>query len=201
MKKEISLDGLLWAFVAFVVVLVAIRFIISKELHFVFLPWNIFLAWIPFYISKYFKGLAFSSFQKKYFVLGIWLLFFPNALYIVTDLIHLEIETPVPKWYDTVMIFSAAIVGLIMAFVSLLRVEQFLIKIVSAKKTTWIVLAILFISSFGVYLGRFLRWNSWDIVCHPFRLTTQISDRIIFPFEHLYTWGVTVLFTVLFFLL
>jgi uncharacterized membrane protein len=129
------------------------------------------------------------------------LLFFPNALYIITDLIHLDMETSVPKWFDAILLFTSALVGLLMAFVSLLRVEVFLLKKFDNKVVKVVILALLGLGSFGVYLGRFLRWNSWDIIQHPFSLLYQIAERFIFPFQHLRTWGITVVLTAFFILL
>lgn len=63
------------------------------------------------------------------------------------------------------------------------------------------IILVLFLGSFGVYLGRFLRWNSWDIISNPFELTLSIGRRIISPFDHLQTWMITVILTVLFYLL
>ena len=88
-----------------------------------------------------------------------------------------------------------------MAFVSLYRVKQFLNKIAGRKTVRILVFTILFLGSFGVYLGRFLRWNSWDIISNPFRLLVSISGRVLSPFDHLQTWGVTCLLTTLFYLL
>jgi uncharacterized membrane protein len=95
-----------------------------------------------------------SLFQQM-LLLFIWLIFFPNALYLITDLIHLGQATTIPKWFDAVIIFSAAILGLIMAFISLLRVELYLTKQYTKSTVQWMVLMILFVGSFGVYLGRF----------------------------------------------
>ena len=132
---------------------------------------------------------------------SVWLIFFPNAFYIVTDLIHLGVKTTIPKWFDAVLLFTSCIMGLLMAFVSLLRVENFLGKKFNSQKVHTMMIGILFLSSFGVYLGRFLRWNSWDIVSNPLELLYAIAQRIIFPLQHVQTWGVTILFTILFHLL
>ncbi|WP_462222166.1 DUF1361 domain-containing protein [Ferruginibacter sp.] len=163
--------------------------------------WNIFLAWVPLIISGSFKKITGSRKWKQLFVFCCWLVFFPNALYIVTDLIHLEQETIVPKWFDAILIFSSSIVGLIMAFVSLFRVHQFLQFHFSSRITERLIVSILFLASFGVYLGRFLRWNSWDIISNPFGLIISIGERFIFPFQHLKTWGITFILTTLFYLL
>ena len=88
-----------------------------------------------------------------------------------------------------------------LAFISLFRVEAFLSKIVNRKLQAPLILLILFLGSFGVYLGRFLRWNSWDIISNPLQLLLSIGHRIISPFDHVQTWGITVIFTVFFYLL
>jgi uncharacterized membrane protein len=88
-----------------------------------------------------------------------------------------------------------------MAFVSLLRVERFLTYKFSGRRVHAMMIAILFLSSFGVYLGRFLRWNSWDIISNPIGLSYSIAKRFIFPFEYLQTWGITIMLTTLFYLL
>ena len=130
-----------------------------------------------------------------------WLIFFPNALYIVTDLIHLEQESKVPKWFDAVLIFSSSVVGLMMAFISLHRAEKYLQQLFKRKIVAMLVGLLLFLGSFGVYLGRFLRWNSWDILSNPFQLIPSIAQLIISPLEHFETWGITFMLTALFYLL
>ena len=131
----------------------------------------------------------------------VWFIFLPNALYVVTDLIHLDIVSTVPKWYDALLLFAASMVSLLMAFISLLRAETFLLYRFSNKIVNAVMLTVLFFGSFGVYLGRFLRWNSWDVVSNPVSLFFSIAERFIFPFRHLQTWGVTAMFTILFYLL
>jgi len=138
---------------------------------------------------------------KQIAVFFTWLIFFPNALYIVTDLIHLEQETSVPKWYDAVLLFSSSVTGLMMAFVSLLRVEKFFIYKFNHRLADAGILSVLFLGSFGVYLGRFLRWNSWDIISNPSSLLFSIVRRFVFPFQYLQTWGITLILTTLFYLL
>ncbi len=201
MKPALSFSKILFGFFAFISVLIMVRYIYSNGHGFVFLIWNLFLAWIPLTISTLFKKIDTASLWKQLTVFFIWLLFFPNALYIVTDLIHLEMETIIPKWFDAVLLFSSCITGLIMAFVSLLRVESFLIKKFRNNIVHALMIAILFLSSFGVYLGRFLRWNSWDVVRRPVSLLSAIGKRFIFPLDYVQTWGITIILTVLFYLL
>lgn len=200
MQKAISFDVLLVLFCAFIAVLIGARMIYTGTGHFLFLVWNIFLAAIPYLVSKY--GLrpenrAFST----WLVLAAWLLFFPNALYIVTDLVHLQIPGLMPKWYDAILLFSASILGLILGFASLHKVERSLLQLYKPGRVSVLIFLFLFLGSFGVYLGRFMRWNSWDIVADPLGLISGILHRLVYPFEHGRTWGITFVLTGLFYLL
>lgn len=185
----------------FIATMLLVRVIISGELRFIFLIWNLFLAWVPFIVSAQFKVMQLQQWWMQVAVCLIWFIFFPNALYIVTDLIHLDAASSIPKWYDAVLLFTAAIVSLIMAFVSLLRLEGFLLFRFNERVVNRIMLAVLFFASFGVYLGRFLRWNSWDVISQPAGLFFSVAERLLFPLQHLHTWGITVLYTILFYLL
>ena len=201
MKTELSFSKVLLAFFAFIGAMIVVRFIYSGGHGFVFLIWNLFLAWIPFTISGAFKKMVRLQKGKQLLVFAVWLIFFPNALYIVTDLLHLDLETTVPKWYDVVLLFTASVTGLIMAFVSLLRVENLLAHHFSKTKVHAMMIGILFLSSFGVYLGRFLRWNSWDLIRNPVGLLFSFAQRFIYPWHYIQTWGITVMLTTLFYLL
>lgn len=201
MKTSGSFQKILFAFFAFIGLLLLVRMYYSGKIQYLFLVWNIFLAWVPFVISSLFEKIINKHKWKQAMVFCCWLAFFPNALYIVTDLIHLQLESPVPAWFDALLLFSSSVVGLLLAFVSLHRVEKYLQNIMPKKLLAPLIMLILFLGSFGVYLGRFLRWNSWDILTNPFKLLNSIVQRIIFPFDHLYTWGITFIFTVFFYLL
>lgn len=201
MKTTFSFHQLLFVFFAFIGLLLVVRIMYSGSLLYLFLVWNIFLAWIPFLISSLFAQLDRKVRWKQLLVFCCWLAFFPNSLYIVTDLIHLQIESIVPKWFDALVLFSSSMAGLMMAFASLYRVEKYLQRIIDMKFIPFSILAILFLGSFGVYLGRFLRWNSWDILSSPLQLLFSIGHRVISPIENVNTWGITVVFTIFFYLL
>jgi len=172
--------------------LLTARVIITGELTYIFLAWNLFLAWIPFLISKKIENTL--SHWKIFFLLGIWLLFLPNAPYIITDFIHLKQRPPVPYWYDVLILFSAALNGLILCFASLIKVEQFLSTQYHKRLSGFIILSSLFICALGIYIGRYLRWNSWDIFINPGEIAGEISERFLNPFDHFKTWSVTLLF-------
>jgi len=81
---------------------------------------------------------------------------------------------------------------LLYGFLSLWNLEELMEQFLSKKVITALSVLLLFVSSFGIYIGRYLRWNSWDILHHPTKLMGDIGDRIINPFDHTRTWGVTV---------
>lgn len=169
------------------------RYYISETKVFFFLNWNLFLAWIPFIISSFLLIFNIKSKISLVVAIAVWILFFPNSPYILTDLFHLKIRTSVPIWYDLVVILSYAWTGLFCGFISLLDIEKLLSAYFKKSTISLITISFLFLTSFSVYLGRFLRWNSWDILNNPFGLFNDIIVRIIYPMEYTKTWGVTIL--------
>ena len=201
MRTRISFQHILLAFFGFIALMLVVRIYYSGRFHYLFLVWNIFLAWIPFAVSSLFTRIDAKHKWIQALVCCCWLAFFPNALYIVTDLVHLDLESTIPKWFDALLLFSSSVVGLLLAFISLQRAEQYLQRKVPVKMVPPLILLILFLGSFGVYLGRFLRWNSWDIIGDPLGLLSSIGHRVIYPADHWHTWGVTGMFTLFFYLL
>ena len=201
MNKLSGFTKLLIAFIAFILGMIICRVVYSGSSRFIFLLWNLFLAWIPFRVSLLLSSQKSIGKWKSCFWVAVWLLFFPNALYIITDLIHLEDKTNVPIWYDAVLLFTSAIAGLLMAFASLYKVEKFFYGQFGYKAPDKLIVGCLFLGSFGVYLGRFLRWNSWDIITNPLELANEIIVRLVFPVEYYRTWAISLLFTSLFSLL
>lgn len=167
---------------------------VSGIRHFLFLNWNLFLAFVPWLFTVI---LTMSpNLQKSrlavFGMLGIWLLFFPNASYILTDLFHLSHNSSMPIWFDLVLILSFAWTGLLYGFLSLWNLEELMEQFLTKRVITILSVVLLFVSSFGIYIGRYLRWNSWDVLNHPTKLMGDIGDRIINPFDHTRTWGVTI---------
>jgi uncharacterized membrane protein len=179
-------------------VLSCLRFILSGTGTFLFLNWNLFLAFIPWAAAT---AIAMGSYGRNKIMLAallvIWLLFFPNAPYILTDLFHLQQRASAPMWFDLVLILSFAWTGLAYGIISLFEIEELLNMYMRKSFTRIVVTVMLFAGSFGVYLGRYLRWNSWDLFSEPTDLLTDIASRFVFPFSHLQTWGVTILLGIL----
>jgi uncharacterized membrane protein len=169
------------------------RLTYSETHTFLFLNWNLFLAFIPWALSSIIT-LKTNWVSKKAMLsvlLFTWLLFFPNAPYILTDLFHLRLNSSMPIWFDLVLILSFAWTGLLFGFFSLMDIERLLLRSVNPFWGKVIVSLLLFSGSFGIYLGRYLRWNSWDIISEPFGLVYDIGNRIVNPWEHPRAWGMT----------
>lgn len=176
--------------------LVFFRIYYSSFSTFRFLIWNLFLAWIPYLISL--AVVAYAPKMKNKILIALmifaWLLFFPNAPYIFTDLFHLRPRGTVPFWYDMILIISFAVNGWFLGLVSLINIQEYIRKSWSLAKSWVVAISALFLASFGIYLGRFLRWNSWDLLLHPLDLLKDILDRMIDPISHPLTFAVTFLF-------
>ena len=166
----------------------------SRGFTFLFLVWNLFLAWIPYWIAISLKGF-YKLTNSKILSLGmviVWLLFFPNAPYILTDLLHLHNRHPVPFWYDLMLIVSFAWTGLMLGLISLHEVRIF-IKNLYTEKLSWLfTFSATVLCGFGIYLGRCLRWNSWDILTKPGLL---IQDILISMTDSM-AINITVIFSV-----
>lgn len=165
----------------------------SETKHFLFLNWNLFLAFVPWLLTSIviIKPKIQHSKLTLFVLLGTWILFFPNAPYILTDLFHLSHNSSMPIWFDLVLILSYAWVGLLFGFFSLRDIEELLAKQIKPSLVRLIIVCLLFLGSFGIYLGRFLRWNSWNLVNKPSQLFEDIGDRFINPLDHPRTWGFT----------
>lgn len=178
--------------------LITLRIHVSGNRLFLFLVWNLFLAVIPYAVSTV---LAYHNERKgnRLFIMGgaaLWLLFFPNAPYILTDLFHLRPRIGVPLWFDLVLILSFAWSGLMLGFASLADM-QYIISRTFNKITGWLfVFATMFLTGFGIYLGRFERWNSWDIVSQPRKLAFDIINPVLHPFAYSRVWFITLAFAV-----
>jgi uncharacterized membrane protein len=195
-RRLVTVLGLV-AVSLFCVALVLLRFAESGSTNFMGLIWNLFLAWIPFVLAV----AVYDRWRRHgpgavLLVLGaLWLLFFPNAPYIVTDFVHLERTADAPYWYDAVTVSAFAWTGLLLGFGSLFLVQT-VVRQWRGVLSGWIFAGVaLALGSVGIYLGRFLRLNSWDAVEHP-SLLPRIAHAVARdPFTYGEAIGVTVLFT------
>ncbi len=196
MKKEISVHKLVYISLTLTVCMIAGRIIYTGNLYGTYLIWNLFLAWLPFMFSL----LLLKREQKlfvRYALFTVWLLFFPNAPYIITDLFHLRHRSPVPYWYDLLMLFWASWNGLLLGILSLMNVERYLNIHFRSRTVNTVVNVCLVLCAFGVYAGRYLRWNSWYVVSDPKSIAKDLASIAFNPWDNLRTWGVTFFFSLL----
>ena len=161
------------------------------------LIWNLFLAWIPFLLAvAVYDGWRRRRSGGSLVAVGaLWLLFFPNAPYIVTDFVHLEHNADAPYWYDAVTVSAFAWTGLLLGFASLFLMQT-VVRQWRGVVSGWIFAGVaLALGSLGIYLGRFLRLNSWDALEHPSVLPRIAHAVARDPFAYQEAIGVTVLFT------
>jgi uncharacterized membrane protein len=170
-KYKVGVFILLSAASAICITLVVARIYYSDSRRYIGLVWNLFLAWIPFLLAY----LAYMlSWRKRlvYFVIPafafLWLIFFPNAPYILTDLQHLsQSPSAAPLWYDVIMLVWFSWTGMLLGIVSLSLMQE-IIRREFSRTLGWIfVMFVAGLSSAGVYVGRFIRLNSWDILQDP----------------------------------
>ncbi|MBL8103038.1 MAG: DUF1361 domain-containing protein [Anaerolineales bacterium] len=193
------------------ITLFRVRTILSGNGYYHFLIWNLFLAWLPFWMA-----LMASSFSKKRKYLFVtlplttipWLLFFPNSLYILTDLFHLSNPRPfVPIWFDVLLINWFAWTGIFLGVFSLYLMHDIVHREFGRMAGWFFVLTIGILSGIGIYVGRFLRWNSWDVIFNPLERLNELlyyathpspqailfisvfSSFFIFIYITLYTFG------------
>ena len=171
-----------------------LRMAIFGSYSYAYMFWNIFLAFLPFFIG--YALVVFSNSGKltnSLFVVGslAWLFLLPNSFYLVTDLIHLSHGRMIPVIFDTLMFFSSAELGVYLGIHSVLQMEEILNKRYSQVVTRRVIPVIIILTSFGMYLGRFLRFNSWDILTNTFSLSKEvfriISHPVIYKDAYLYT--------------
>jgi uncharacterized membrane protein len=165
-----------------------------------YLVWNLFLAWLPLLFAvalyKLLKRHPWSGWQGTALTL-LWLVFLPNAFYIVSDFIHLGDVGQLDVLSSALMFMLFALNGLLLGFSSLYLVHLLLLKRVSRRVSHSIVAIILLLCSFAIYLGRDLRWNSWDAVLHPAGVLFDVSDPIFSPSTHHDAFTTTLMFFVL----
>jgi uncharacterized membrane protein len=152
------------------VVFVLTRIAWTRDLHYGFLVWNLFLAWLPLLFALLARETFRTKQQKTWRLLGLagaWFLFFPNAPYIFTDLIHLTARFPRFFWTDLTLILLCAFTGLMLGFVSLYFMQAIVARLFG-RVAGWLFVALAVgLGSLGIYLGRFLRFNSWDVLLRP----------------------------------
>ena len=186
----------------------ALRFGFTGSMRYRFLVWNLFLAWVPYgcavtiaYLGKSREEMRDTGRWKIWVALlgAIWLLTFPNAPYILTDVVHLMKGRPYRWWFDAGLVLSFALTGCFLGVASL-RIVHERVREHCGELIGWaLVAATAGLSGLGIYLGRFLRFNSWDVLIEPHRILKAVAVRIFDPIDHSQAYGVTLMFAALLF--
>jgi uncharacterized membrane protein len=181
------------------VVLFLVRVLSQHSLEYWYLNWNLILAWIPLLFSAVLvnrlKKTGWTTWQNVVLSL-LWLGFLPNSFYIITDFIHLQHTSNSTLLFDVVLLFSFTINGLLLGCISTFMVHDELKKRFSSNSANTIIAGVFLACSFAIYLGRFLRWNTWDVLINPAGILFDVSDRFIRPGAHGQTFSTTLLFFV-----
>jgi uncharacterized membrane protein len=179
-RTTLALMALALASAICVAMLVA-RALYARELKFSFLPGNLVLAWIPLVFALAVYTLRARRSQRWTLLAGcavVWFLFFPNAPYLITDLVHLKTREPIPRWYDLILFMSFAWTGLFLGSLSLYLMQE-VVRSWLGRAASWrFAIAMLALGALGVFLGRFWRWNSWEMLTRPFGLARDAVRRI-----------------------
>jgi uncharacterized membrane protein len=178
--------------------LIAVRINRTGSGYYRFLLDNLFLAGVPLFFSSILRLATHRHLHWtiRLAVFSLWLLFLPNAPYILTDILHLTRASHAPAWYDLALLLSCAGTGLLLGYLSLIDVQAIMARSFGSAFGWIFAMVSLVLSGFAIYLGRFLRWNSWDVLVDPTRLFDMMG-AIVHPWAHTQAVSVTLIFGVI----
>lgn len=176
------------------------RVLSSESARYVFMAWNLVLAIIPVLLSWWLvlrvRHQTWWTWQQIVLTL-LWIAFLPNSFYLVTDFVHLRQTYEASLLFDVVLLTSFTASGLILGFTSVFMVHREIVKKLSETKSYMIIGLVFLACSFAIYLGRFTRWNTWDLIYQPAGVLFDVSDRFVNPAAHTETYAATALLFVL----
>lgn len=201
LSPERFIGSLILLFAVSMVLLLA-RIDLTDSFRYSFLFSNLILAAVPvllaWWLVKRVRLLGWKNWQSAGLTV-LWLVFLPNSFYLITDLIHLQPNYEADLLFDITLIMSFVISGLLLGFISVFMVHKELLARIGEKRAYWVMAMLFLVVSFAICLGRYSRWNTWDIVLRPAGLLFDVSDRLIYPVAHWQTYQTTaVLFALLF---
>ena len=169
--------------IAFAIIVLLVRITLTHSLFYLFLVWNLFLAGVPFFITLLLKKYDRLRNQRHYMiaVFILWLLFLPNSPYIITDLVHLHNEYSYLAWLDLFLVFVFALNGLLIGLFSMMDMQTILLEKLGPLTTKILFFHVCILSGYGIYIGRFLRFNSWDITTKPITIFLKLVESIQNP--------------------
>lgn len=166
----------------------------SYENDFAYMIWNLFLAWVALGLTLFLERTLHRTYWSSWFALlitTVWIVFLPNTFYMITDFIHVKELSTEDLVYGAFMFSSFIFNAVILGIISIYIVHQELLKRLHARTAGLLVGGIILLCSFAMYIGRELRWNSWDIVANPSSLLFDVTDRLLNAREHPHMIAVT----------
>jgi uncharacterized membrane protein len=184
---------------AFSVCMIVARVVYSGQTMYLFLVWNLFLAFIPYALTHWLQYRTQQQLAgwQLVVVFGAWILFIPNSFYIITDLFHLGNYYNIPLWFDLALILSFAWNGLLLGLLSVRQMEKIIQQRWHMKNELYFIYPVMWLNALGVYVGRYLRFNSWDVFTNPLGVVADIVDILLHPVQYRYAWGMILCFSVL----
>ncbi len=176
--------------------LLFIRWAIAGHPMFHWLVWDLFLAWMPMWIAMVIYALHIRGCANRGLLISLgiaWLLFLPNAPYLLTEFVHLGRRHHGVWWCDLVLTVGVAWNGLLLGLLSLFTIHHVLRERVGVGQAAWMTAGALALCSFGIALGRFQRFNSWDVIRHPIALVSSLADQFIHPLNYRKLFAMAVL--------
>jgi uncharacterized membrane protein len=181
----------------FVVAMLVARIVYTGSTVHGSLVWDLFLAWVPFAVSLliYERARRGNSTSLLVSLACLWLLILPNAPYLVTEMKYIGAGQRVPILYDALLFGAAGWTGLLLGPTSVFLIHDVARRLLGTAKAWALVVSVLSASAFGIYLGRVLRWNSWDVVANPQWMAGLLQDALLHPLSHPWPLALTVLLT------
>ena len=182
--------------------LVLVRIAYIGRLTFIYLIWNLFLAFVPYFITQLAAlrpGWITGKIQFIIFFL-VWIIWVPNSFYILTDLFHLGdsfADRIIPLWFDLVLILSFAWNGCMLVILSVRQMEKILLRRMTIGHELFFLFPVMWLNAWGIYIGRYLRFNSWDVITDPFQLVRDIGGMLLHPLGYHNAWSMIFCFSIL----
>ncbi|WP_165806439.1 DUF1361 domain-containing protein [Chitinophaga parva] len=192
--KEQLPDWLQHLFIAaFPLAMLGVRVQHTRQPGMMNMAWNIVLALVPLIISTALTRVP--RLQRRVILWApmvfVWLMFLPNAPYMLTDLYHLFQYQDVPRWYDLILLLAFAWAGMVWAYSSLQQMQHFWSRKFPRIKPLVFNAVVFLLTGMGVYMGRYWRWNSWYVFTQPMQIGKGVAGLFLHPHHHLDAWAFT----------
>lgn len=180
--------------------LFGLRVFVTGSHDYSFIPGNLALAWVSLLVivvlAKRLKTTRWQSGQNILLTI-VWLAFLPNAWYVLTDFIHVYPNGEISQLYDIVLISTLVFSGFAIGLTGLSLFYKEICRRYNPGTSILLTEAVILLSSFAVFLGRDLRWNTWDVLTNPGSVVVNVSDQVTDPLGNQRGLNVTILFFIL----